>query len=71
MGSKTGLERSLGEENGNPLQYAAWEIPRTEEHAGLQSMGSQRVGHDSGTKTIKNNNKFYTLLLCFKNTNKY
>ena len=24
----------------------AWEIPWTEESGGLQSMGSQRVGHD-------------------------
>ena len=24
----------------------AWEIPETEEPVGLQSMGSQRVGHD-------------------------
>ena len=24
----------------------AWEIPRTEEAGGLQSTGSQRVGHD-------------------------
>ena len=24
----------------------AWEIPQTEEPGGLQSMGSQRVGHD-------------------------
>ena len=24
----------------------AWEIPCTEEPGGLQSMGSQRVGHD-------------------------
>ena len=24
----------------------AWRIPRTEEPGGLQSMGSQRVGHD-------------------------
>ena len=29
------------EENGNPLQYPAWEIPRTEESGGLQSAGSQ------------------------------
>ena len=28
----------------------AWEIPRTEETGGLQSMGSQRVGHDLVTK---------------------
>ena len=27
-----------------------WEIPRTEEPGGLQSMGSQRVGHDLATK---------------------
>ena len=25
----------------------AWEIPGTEKPGGLQSMGSQRVGHDS------------------------
>ena len=24
----------------------AWRIPRTEEHGGLQSIDSQRVGHD-------------------------
>ena len=24
----------------------AWRLPRTEEPGGLQSMGSQRVGHD-------------------------
>ena len=28
----------------------AWRIPWTEEPAGLQSMGSQRVGHDRKTK---------------------
>ena len=28
----------------------AWRIPWTEEPAGLQSMGSQRVGHDYVTK---------------------
>ena len=28
----------------------AWEIPRTEEPGRLQSMGSQRVGHDLVTK---------------------
>ena len=26
-----------------------WEIPRTEEPGGLQSMGSQRAGHDRAT----------------------
>ena len=28
----------------------AWEIPCTEEPGGLQSMGSQRVGHGSATE---------------------
>ena len=27
----------------------AWKIPRTEELGGLQSMGSQKVGHDCTT----------------------
>ena len=27
----------------------AWKIPWTEERGGLQSMGSQRVGHDEAT----------------------
>ena len=27
----------------------AWRIPWTEKPGGLQSMGSQRVGHDCGT----------------------
>ena len=34
------------EGDGNPLQYSCLEIPWTEEPGGLQSMGSQRVGHD-------------------------
>ena len=29
----------------------AWRIPWTEEPGGLQSMGSQRVGHDCETNT--------------------
>ena len=29
----------------------AWEIPWIEDRGGLQSMGLQRVGHDSATKT--------------------
>ena len=51
-GSIPGLERSPGEGNGNPLQYSCLENPmdrgawRAEEPGGLQSMGSQRVGHD-------------------------
>ena len=45
-----GLERSPGEENGNPLQYSCWEIPWTEESGGVQSMGLQRARYDLVTK---------------------
>ena len=45
-GSIPGSGRSPGEGNGNPLQYSWWKIPWTEEPGWLQSMGSQRVGHD-------------------------
>ena len=38
-GSIPGLGRSPGEENGNPFQNLAWEIPWTEEPGGLQSVG--------------------------------
>ena len=46
LGSIPGLGRSPGEGNGNPLQYSCLENSRTEELGRLQSMGSQRVGHD-------------------------
>ena len=44
--------RSLGQEDPLEKEMAthssilAWKIPWTEEHGGLQSTGSQRVGHD-------------------------
>ena len=41
----------IGEGNGNPFQYSCLENPWTEEPGGLQSMGSQRVGHDWTTNT--------------------
>ena len=34
----------------NDSSILAWEIPWTEEPGGLQSTGSQRVGHDLVTK---------------------
>ena len=46
LGSIPGLGRSPGEGNGNPLQYSCLENLMTEEPGGLQSMGSQRVGHN-------------------------
>ena len=48
-GSIPGSGRSPGEGNGNPLQYSYKEVPWTEEPGGLQSMGSQRVGHNLAT----------------------
>ena len=45
-GSIPGSGRSPGEGNGNPLHTLTWKIPWMEEPGGLQSMRSQRVGHD-------------------------
>ena len=60
VGSLRGSGRSPREGNGNPLQYSCLgESPWAEEPGGLQSMGSQRVGHDLATKqqSIKPNVK--------------
>ena len=46
MGSTPGLGRSLGAGNGNPLQYSCQENPLTEDPGSLQSIRSQRVGHN-------------------------
>ena len=40
-----GLGRSPGVGNGNHSSILSWRIPWTEEPGGLQSMGSQRLGH--------------------------
>ena len=45
-GSIPGFGRPPGEGNGNPLQFSCLRNPMTEKSDGLQSMGSQRVGHD-------------------------
>ena len=39
-------EKPPGEGNSNHTSILACRIPRTEKPGGLQSMGSQRVGHD-------------------------
>ena len=44
-GSVSGSGRSSGEGNGNPLQYSCQENS-IEEPGGLQSIGSERAGHD-------------------------
>ena len=41
-----GQEDSLQEEMATHSSILAWEIPRTEEPGGLQSVGLQRVGHN-------------------------
>ena len=45
-----GQEDSLEEEMVPHSSILAWDIPWTEEPGGLQSMGSQRAGHDLVTK---------------------
>ena len=44
-----GWEDPLEKEMATHSSTLAWKIPRTEEHGRLQSMGSQRVGHDWAT----------------------
>ena len=44
-----GQEDPLETEMANHSSTLAWKIPWTEEPGGLQSMGSQRVGHDWAT----------------------
>ena len=46
LGSIPGSRRSLGEGNGYHSSILAGRIPWTEAPGGLQSIGSQRVGHD-------------------------
>ena len=46
MGSVPGLRRSPGEGHGTHSSILAWRIPWTEEPGRLQSIGSQRVGHN-------------------------
>ena len=45
-----GQEDPLGKKTATHYSIVAWEIPWTEEPGGLQSMGSQRVGHDLVTQ---------------------
>ena len=46
VSSIPGQGRSAREGNATHSSILAWKISRTEEPGGLQSMGSQRVGHD-------------------------
>ena len=52
-----GWEDPLEEEMATHSSILAWRIPWTEEPGGLQSMGSQRVGHEL--------NNHHPLAICF------
>ena len=41
-----GREDPLEKEMATPSSILSWRLPWTEEPGGLQSVGSQRVGHD-------------------------
>ena len=46
LGQEAPLEKGIATHS----SILAWRIPWTEEPGGLQSMGSQRIGHDLVTK---------------------
>ena len=50
MRSSLGGEATLEMEMATHSNILAWKIPWTEEPRELQSMGSQRVGHDGETE---------------------
>ena len=49
LGWEDPLEKEMATHSG----ILAWKIPWTEKHGGLQSTGSQRVGHDLVTRKQK------------------
>ena len=55
----------LGKEMATHPSILAWKIPWMEEPGGLQSMRSQRVGHDRGTNTHRENTQPDTELSLF------
>ena len=48
LGQEDPLEKGMATHS----SILAWRIPWTEEHGGLQSMGSKRVRHDRVTNTF-------------------
>ena len=57
-----GREDPLEKEMATHSRFLAWGIPRTEEPGWLQSLGSQRVGHDFVTKQQQQHYGSYTLI---------
>ena len=66
LGLVPGWGRSPGEGMETHSSILAWRIPWREEPGGLQSMGSQRVGHDwaNNTNILYNKNKVFTVDGC-------
>ena len=60
LGSIPGQEDTLEKETATHSSTLAWKISWTEEPGGLQSMGSQRVGHDWATSLQTAEQLFYT-----------
>ena len=61
-GSSLGWEDPLEKEMAIHSSTIAWRIPWTEEPGRLQSMGSQRVGHDGATSVSQ------SVVLCNRGT---
>ena len=64
VGLIPGLGRSPGGWHATCCSTLVWRIPRTEELGQLQSIGSQRVGHD-WSDLVQHMNPLYPLLLSF------
>ena len=61
-----GQEDPLEEDMATYSSILAWRIPWTEEAVGLQSMGSQRIRHDSAAKQkYKKNVRHKAVFACF------
>ena len=60
-GSIPGFGRSPGNGNGNPIQYSCLENPMIEETDGLQSVGSQRIGHKWSGLALTHTQLYMTL----------
>ena len=60
-----GWEDSPEKKMANHSRILAWEIPWTEEPGGLQTMGSQRVGHDLATEEQQQEDNMHSDLRCW------
>ena len=57
-----GWEDPLEKDRATHCHILAWRIPRTEEPDGVQSMGSQRVGHDWSNLAYKRRDMYESVL---------